>query len=152
MYLWRGMWGSCRSIIARDKVLYPFGFGRSYTTYTYENLVIEKSAGTVLASVDVKNTGHMAGEEIVQLYVSDIHASVVRPAKELKGFRRVPLEPGEKKCVSFSLREEDVSFTGMDGKFGFEPGEFEILMGPDSSSGLTDRFIWEKEVEETYER
>ena len=62
------------------------------------------------------------------------------------------LEPGEKKCVSFSLREEDVSFTGMDGKFGFEPGEFEILMGPDSSRGLTDRFIWEKEVEETYER
>ena len=132
--------------------LYPFGFGRSYTTYTYENLVIEKRAGTVLASVDVKNTGHMAGEEIVQLYVTDIHASVVRPAKELKGFRRVHLEPRERKCVSFSLREGDVSFTGIDGKFGFEPGEFEILMGPDSSRGLTDRFIWEKEVEETYER
>ena len=132
--------------------LYPFGFGRSYTTYSYESIEIQKGKGNVSVTVEVKNIGDMAGEETVQLYLSDLCASVARPGKELKGFERVHLEPGEKKTVTFFITEDAMSFTGIDGKLCVEEGEFEVMAGPDSSKGVQGRFIWEKEQESAYER
>src|SRR4051794_31416877 len=87
--------------------LFPFGFGLSYTSFEYSNLSINKKEiqdiETVTVSVNVKNTGIAAGKEIVQLYVKDLESSVIRPEKELKGFEKVQLQPGEEKMVIFTL-------------------------------------------------
>ena len=115
---------------------YPFGFGLSYTTFAYDTLQISGTSfsmkDTITATVRVTNTGKMAGEEIVQLYVRDLVGSVTRPVKELKGFEKIKLAPGESKNVTFKLTSADLAFHTADMTFKAEPGAFWLMAGPDS--------------------
>ena len=116
--------------------LFPFGHGLSYTEYRYSNLQLSASRLThgqsVMVSIDVENTGGRAGDEIVQVYVSDVVTSATWVNKALKGFARVHLEPGEKKTVQIELPWEAFQIVDADGCSVVEPGEFEILVGPSS--------------------
>ena len=116
--------------------LYPFGYGLSYTTFAYSDLHLSASempvSGSVTASVTVTNTGERAGEEIVQLYIHDIYATSTRPVKELKGFRKIHLEPGESAQVDFALTKEELSYYNHNLEWVCEPGDFEIMIGPNS--------------------
>lgn len=124
--------------------LYPFGYGLSYTTFEYANLRISPQvihpAGTVTVQADVTNTGSRAGDEIVQLYIRDEVASVTRPVKELRGFERITLQPGETKTVTFTLGPEDLSFLDLHLEHVVEPGFFQVFVGPNSTEGLEGRF------------
>ncbi len=124
--------------------LYPFGFGLSYTEFRLSNLQIDKTQilpnGTVKVSVDLENAGKRAGDEVVQLYIHDVAASVTRPVKELRGFRRVTLRPGEKQKVEFTLTRKELSFLDRNLKETIEPGEFQIFVGNSSDSGLQTSF------------
>jgi beta-glucosidase len=116
---------------------YPFGHGLSYTNFTYSNLKISSKRipgdGQVTIHVDVQNNGSRAGDEVVQLYVHDIQARVKRPKKELRGFERVSLKPGEKRTVAFSLPAEKLSFWDTNKKaFVVEPGAFDVFVGGSS--------------------
>lgn len=130
---------------------YPFGFGLSYTTFAYDSLVItiqQKASAsiprppskgeefsvtdTVHASIKITNTGKRAGEEIVQLYVRDLVGSVTRPVKELKGFKKIKLEPGASQTVVFNITADQLRFYSADMTFKAEPGDFWIMVGPDS--------------------
>ena len=119
-----------------SNTLYPFGFGLSYTNYKYSNLQISKSVITinedVKVTVDVKNTGLCAGDEIVQLYIRDKVSSVTRPVKELKDFARVSLEPGETKQVSFTITPDKLKFYDINMKEVIEPGVFDVMVGSSS--------------------
>ena len=112
--------------------LYSFGFGLSYTTFEYKNLkvtpAVMKPDQTARVSVEVANTGTRAGDEVVQLYIRDEECSVVRPWKQLKGFERVHLQPGETKTVSLPVGREELCFYGLDGKWTVEPGRFTIMV------------------------
>lgn len=117
--------------------LFPFGFGLSYTTFEYSNLVVGKKSirddEQVTVSVDVTNTGSRQGKEIVQLYVRDVESSVIRPVKELKGFAKVDLQPGETKTVTFTLGKRSFAYYNVELKdWHVESGEFEILIGRSS--------------------
>ena len=117
--------------------LFPFGYGLSYTTFAYSNLVLnatEYGAGDVIRmSVDVRNTGQRAGKEIVQVYLRDVQSRLVRPEKELKAFTKVALEPGEKKTVTLTLDQEALSYYDPAVKrWVVEVGEFEVLVGSSS--------------------
>lgn len=116
--------------------LYPFGYGLSYTTFEYSdpkpNKMTFKKGEPLRISVTVRNTGKRAGEEVVQLYVRDLVGSVTRPVRELKGFRKIMLAPGEAKTVEFTLNDTDFSFYRKDMSFGSEPGDFEIMVGGNS--------------------
>jgi beta-glucosidase len=116
--------------------LFPFGFGLSYTTFSYANLkVVALNDGRIEATFTVKNTGDRKGSEVAQLYVSDTHASVLRPVKELKGFAKVELMPGEEREVRLLLDER--AFAYYDTKkqqWTVDPGEFVILVGSSSVS------------------
>ncbi len=119
------------------KPAYPFGHGLSYTTFNFTNLHISSQRipgnGEVTVRVDVQNTGRRAGDEVVQLYVHDLQASVKRPKKELRGFERISLKPGEKKTVSFPLPAERLAFYDEGRKaFVVKPGAFEIFIGSSS--------------------
>ena len=121
--------------------LYAFGFGLSYTTYAYSNLKIEKASikagSTVNFKIDIENTGAQDGQEIVQVYVRDVVASVPRPLKELKGFQKIFLEAGAKKTVHFTLSDRDFAFWDKEiGNWKVEPGQFEILVGTASNNIL----------------
>jgi len=123
--------------------LFPFGYGLSYTSYEYSNLKHnQKDNGTVEVSFSVKNTGKYAGNEIAQLYIHDVKASIDRPEKELKGFAKVSLNPGESKTVSITLDKRAFSFWDVKTKLWIaEPGEYEILVGVSSRDiRLKDRF------------
>jgi beta-glucosidase len=116
--------------------LYPFGFGLSYTTFKFspprlEKQVIRPNESTVVR-VDVTNTGSVEGEEVVQLYIRDKVSSVTRPIKELKGFGRIPLAPGQTETIVFDITPEHLAFYSIDMKFKVEPGEFEIMTGNSS--------------------
>jgi beta-glucosidase len=118
--------------------LFPFGYGLSYTTFDYSNLVLNKQEikddETLVVSVDVTNTGKVAGQEIVQLYVHDVESSYFRPVKELKGFKKVTLEPGETRTVSMELGYRDFAYYHLAYKaWVAEEGEFEILVGRSSA-------------------
>ena len=120
--------------------LYAFGHGLSYTQFEYSDLRVNAGEpGTVKVSADVRNAGRRAGDEIVQLYVHDPVASVARPVKELKGFRRITLGAGEKKRVELTLRREDLTYWGDKGWI-FEPGTFKVWIGPSSATGLEGTF------------
>jgi beta-glucosidase len=124
--------------------LYPFGYGLSYTRFAYANLRLSTAqmplAGSVTVSADVTNVGERAGDEVAQFYVHDVAADVTRPVKELKGFERISLQPGETKTVSFTLSASDLGFYNQEMKFVTEPGEFQVWVGPNSAEGLESRF------------
>jgi beta-glucosidase len=119
--------------------LFPFGYGLSYTSFEYGDPVLEaselKKDGVIKASVELKNTGKYKATEIVQLYVRDLVGSVVRPVKELKGFKRVELAPGEAKIVNFEVPVSDLAFWNIDMDYVVEPGEFQLWIAGDSDSG-----------------
>ncbi len=121
--------------------LYPFGYGLGYTRFAYTNLrIVASRDGEVEISADIANTGETAGTETAQLYVRDRVASVTRPVKELKGFQRVALGPGRSARAQFTLRREDLAFTGLDGRPVVEPGAFLAWVGPNSAEGLRGEF------------
>jgi beta-glucosidase len=113
--------------------LFPFGFGLSYTKFEYSNLQLSsdkiKVNENLIVSVDVENVGKLKGKEVVQLYLTDLYGSVSRPNKQLKGFEKIELNPGERKTVSFTLDKSHLSFIGLDNKRIVEPGEFIITIG-----------------------
>ncbi len=117
--------------------LYPFGYGLSYTDFAYSDLTLSatemKEDGSVTASVTVRNTGKVAGEEVVQLYIRDKVGSVSRPVKQLKGFEKIGLKPGESRTVSFTIDEPMLRFWRADMSYGSEPGEFVVMVGPNAS-------------------
>ena len=116
--------------------LYPFGYGLSYTDYEYSDLTIDKTEipadGSVKVSVNVTNTGDMAGDEVVQLYIRDRFSQVTRPVKELKDFARIHLEPGEARTVEFTVTPDKLMFLDKHLKPIVEPGEFIVMAGPSS--------------------
>jgi len=116
--------------------LWPFGYGGSYTTFSFKPPELAESTiapdGSTAVSVAVTNTGDRAGDEVVQLYVRDVVSSVTRPVRELKGFQRITLEPGETRTVTFQLGADQLAFFDRSMRYGVEPGEFEILLGPSS--------------------
>ncbi len=115
--------------------LFPFGHGLSYTTFEYSDLTVgEPVQGVVEASVCVKNSGKRSGDEVVQLYLTDVEASVRVPIRDLRGFKRVHLLPGEQVTVTFTLRERDLALVTEDGRRMVEPGEFRITVADLSGS------------------
>ncbi len=123
--------------------LYPFGFGLSYTEFAYDKLQVSVEAGKrVLVTVEVTNIGKRAGEEVSQLYLHDKVASVARPVKELKGFQKYNLEPGETKKLEFVLTPEELGFYNNQGEFVVEPGSFSVMVGTNSQKGLLADFEW----------
>lgn len=134
-------------IDAPNEPLYPFGFGLSYTDFTYGDFKLDKDVlkpgGCVTASVTVSNTGSRKGDEIVQFYIRDMKASVARPVKELKHFERISLAPGESKTVSFTITPENLKFYNSALEYVAEPGEFRVMAGPDSRRLRTLSFTLE---------
>ncbi len=123
-------------LAGETKPLYPFGYGLSYTTFDISAPVLSAATiapnGTVNVSVEVTNTGKLKGDEVVQLYIRDDVSSVTRPVKELKGFKRVTLEPGQKQTVSFTITPAELQFYNTDMQRVVEPGTFTISVGPNS--------------------
>jgi len=125
--------------------LYPFGYGLSYTTFTYGDVSL--SAKEITATDELKaickvtNTGKCAGEEIVQLYIHDLVGSVTRPVKELKGFQKITLRPGEAKDVTFTIRNTDLAFYRRDMTVGSEPGKFHVYIAPNARDGKPTEFL-----------
>ncbi|MDQ6651152.1 MAG: beta-glucosidase BglX [Acidobacteriota bacterium] len=124
--------------------LFPFGYGLSYTQFRFGNLQLSAKSirpdGRLTVSVEVENTGKRAGDEVVQLYIRDVAASRTRPVKELKGFERVTLQPGERRRVQFILTPEQLGFYNRDMRFVVEPGEFRVFVGASSVGGLEAQF------------
>ncbi|AOW10707.1 beta-glucosidase BglX [Flavobacterium gilvum] len=122
----------------RNEPLFPFGFGLSYTNFSYSNLKISSDkmnfGGKVTVSVDVANTGNYDGKEVVQMYIRDVVGSVTRPVRELKGFQKIALKKGEKQTVTFEISVEDLKFYNSDLKFEAEPGLFEVFVGGNSDA------------------
>ena len=118
--------------------LYPFGYGLSYTTFSISEPQLSSSSitmnGELKVKVMVKNTGKVAGKETVQLYLRDRVGSITRPVKELKAFKQLELAPDQSQEVSFTLTQEELSFWRADGSWGAEPGEFTVMVGPDSDN------------------
>ena len=125
--------------------LYPFGYGLSYTTFSYNNLKVDKETitadGTIILYVDVKNTGKVVGEEVVQLYIRDLVASVIRPVKELKGFQKIKLKAGETKTVHFTIDKEVLQFYTINRKWEVEPGEFLLFVGGNSLTEMKQKIV-----------
>ncbi len=125
--------------------LYPFGFGLSYTSFEYGDLSLSSdvlpAGGSLDVSLTVRNSGAYDGYETVQLYIRDVFASAARPVKELKGFRRVFLKAGESAEIRFTLTEEDLKFYNTELVFDYEPGEFTVMVGPNSRDVQTKNFV-----------
>lgn len=132
---------------SKKSALYPFGFGLSYTSFSYQNLKVDKETMTseekITLSVEVTNTGKTAGEEVVQLYIRDLVASIVRPVKELKGFEKVFLKAGETKTISFIIDKEVLHFYTINRKWEVEAGEFELFVGGDSATKMKQKIVLE---------
>jgi len=124
--------------------LYPFGFGLSYTAFRLTALRLSAPSITrgshMKVSTEVENVGARIGDEVVQLYVRDVAASVTRPLKELKGFERITLKPGERRRVEFTLSTEQLGFYDRNMRFVVEPGEFRVYVGTNSAEGLEASF------------
>ncbi|WP_437918623.1 beta-glucosidase BglX [Sphingobacterium sp. LRF_L2] len=119
-----------------NEPLYPFGYGLSYSSFAYGDILLSKNTMTaadkITATVQVKNTGNYDGEDVVQLYLRDVYASVTRPIKELKGFQKVFLKKGEVRNISFEISIEDLKFYDNSLQFVAEPGDFKLYVGPNS--------------------
>lgn len=128
--------------------LYPFGYGLSYTTFSYSEVRLSqtslKGAGTLEAAVTVANTGQYAGEETVQWYLRQPVASVTRSVEDLRGFQKVSLNPGESKEVAFKITAESLKFYNSDLVYDWEPGQFVVRIGPNSSQLRSATFRWSK--------
>jgi beta-glucosidase len=123
------------------EVLYPFGYGLSYTTFDYENLILDKDEISpreeVTVSVDVTNTGDRGGEEVVQLYIRDVESAVKRPLKDLRGFKRVWIDAGKTMTVTMTLDPGDLAYYDEEqGDYAVEPGWFDIMVGPSSDASV----------------
>jgi beta-glucosidase len=129
--------------------LFPFGFGLSYTTFTYENFRIPEKRVRVHqpinVSVDVRNSGSRQGDEVIEVYVHQEVAEFTRPVMELKAFRRITLEPGERKTVEFHLDSDQLGYVGSDMKYTVEPGSFQVYIGGSSEKTLMGTFEFNKE-------
>jgi beta-glucosidase len=116
--------------------LFPFGFGLSYTTFAYSNLRISPegmpASGTATVVCTVTNTGTVAGDEVVQLYIRDVLGSVARPVMELQGFERIHLKPGESRSVTFTLGPQHLRMLDVDRRWVVEPGVFRVMVGASS--------------------
>jgi beta-glucosidase len=133
---------------AGDRPLFSFGYGLSYTTFEYGAVRLSASTmgegDTLTATCTVKNSGGVDASEVVQFYIRDRVASLVRPVRELKGFRKIALKAGEEATVSFDITAADLAFWRADGTLGAEPGEFEVWIAPDSDSGAPVGFTLQK--------
>ena len=131
-----------------NEPLYPFGYGLSYTTFEVSDIHLDRTwmdtSGQIEAEVTVKNTGNCTGTETLQLYIHDIAASVVRPVRELKDFKKVTLRPGEEKKVVFTITEQQLLFLTENGIYESEAGEFEIFIGKDSLTDNKASFVLKK--------
>lgn len=126
---------------APNDAQFPFGYGLSYTSFKYDNLVVYETGNqTVEVEVQITNTGKRAGEEVAQLYIHDLVSTITRPIKELKGFEKVNINPGEKKLVRFSLNKNDLGYFNNQGKWVVEPGDFNIMVGGNSVELLSENF------------
>lgn len=123
---------------------FPFGYGLSYTTFKLSNLVLStpriRATDKLTVSVEVENAGTRAGDEVVQLYIRDVVASMSRPVKELKGFQRVTLQPGQKRRVEFTLSHDQLAFWNREVRFVVEPGEFRVMVGSNSRDVIEAKF------------
>ncbi|MGK7392339.1 MAG: beta-glucosidase BglX [Candidatus Cyclobacteriaceae bacterium M2_1C_046] len=128
-----------------SKPLYPFGYGLSYSTFEYSPIEISSNEITseekLKVTVEVTNTSDIAGEEVVQLYIRDKVGSITRPVKELKGFKKLMIRPGETKVVEFEISSDDLSFYRKDLSYGYEPGAYEVFVGPNSQDLNGAEFI-----------
>jgi len=119
-----------------NEPLYPFGYGLSYTTFSYSDIQLSsntlQAGGTIRATVTVTNTGKYDGVEVVQLYLRDLVGSITRPVKELKGFQRIALKAGESRQVTFTIGENDLKFYNSELKYVAEPGAFKVFIGGNS--------------------
>ena len=133
-----------RYLDAPKDPLYPFGYGLSYTTFTYSDLKLDKTSFTapdlLKVTVTLTNTGNFDGSEVAQLYIRDLVGSITRPVKELKGFQKVFLKAGESKTLTFSLTADDLAFYHADLKFSAEPGDFKVFVGTNSADVKEARF------------
>ncbi len=124
--------------------LFPFGYGLGYTTFKYSDIKMNKTSykrgESLEASVKVTNTGNTDGEEIVQLYIHDRVGDVTRPLKELKGFKKISIKKGETIGISFTINMNELSYYHQDMSFTYDPGEFDLYIGPDSAEGLVTSF------------
>lgn len=131
-----------------NEPLYPFGYGLSYTTFAYgkPELSSQKLKGnaTLTVKVPVTNTGKVAGKEVVQLYIRDVVGSITRPVKELKGFEKVLIQPGETRVVTFTITPELLKFYNYDLKYDWEAGDFDIMIGPNAAQLQSTRVAWDK--------
>jgi len=125
-----------RYIDCPNDPLFPFGFGLSYTTFAYSDIKLSTTEltekGELKATVNVTNTGNIAGEEVVQCYIRDLVGSVTRPVKELKGFEKITLKSGESKNITFTIAPEMLAFHRLDMTYGTEPGDFKLFIGGNS--------------------
>ncbi|WP_262708450.1 beta-glucosidase BglX [Sphingobacterium paludis] len=130
-----------------NEPLYPFGYGLSYSTFTYSDIKLSKSSmradDKIIATVNVKNTGNYDGEEVVQLYLRDVYASITRPVKELKGFQKIFLKKGEARDINFEISAADLKFYNNELKFVAEPGDFKLYIGTNSSDVSEAQFTLE---------
>lgn len=135
-------WFKSRYIDLPTAPLFPFGYGLTYTSFDYSDLQLSQPTlrDSLTVSAVVTNTGTNPGSELAQLYLRDLVGSLTRPIRELKGFQRITLQPGESQRVSFTLNEEMLAFTRSDGTKGVEPGRYHAWIAPDSVSGLQGEF------------
>ena len=128
--------------------LYPFGYGLSYTSFSYSDITLSGTSPTgnqtLTATVTVTNSGNKDGKEVVQLYIHDVVGANTRPVKELKGFQKIELKAGESKTVSFSINTNDLKYYHADMSYDWEPGEFEIMIGGDSKNVKLAKVNWSK--------
>ena len=133
--------------VSNDPV-YPFGYGLSYTNFTYGDLKLSstslKGNQTLTASVNVTNSGSRDGKEVVQLYIRDVVGSITRPVKELKGFQKITLKAGETKTVTFNITTSDLKFYNSELRYDWEPGEFVIMAGGNSRDVKSAKLNWAK--------
>lgn len=139
----RPIYASCYLDLPSEP-LFPFGFGLSYTRFKYDNLILRRKSlrmtEELQISVEIENTGVLAGEEIIQVYTRDLVASMTRPVKELKAFRKIHLKPGERKEVQFEIAGQSLGFYNAGMEYVVEPGGFKIWVGPNSVEGLEESF------------